>query len=221
MVTILAFIVLGGISYAATGGNFILGKSNSASSKTSLAAPIADKALAVTNNSTKAGATALGLNVASGHPPFKVNSGAKVTNLNADELDGQDVSNWNMTPVIHAEGPLPRQAFYPSSGGKLLIMASGSGYRPSSANGPGLIGMRVVVDGVVRGFAQVFTNERNSHKAFVSNTAVVSGLPAVAHTIGLQPMTDSACGTVNEGPKTYCTTTDGNDSFDVTVIEIP
>ena len=36
MVTILAFIVLGGMSYAATGGNFILGQSNSASSTTSL-----------------------------------------------------------------------------------------------------------------------------------------------------------------------------------------
>src|SRR5690348_45740 len=70
------FVALGGTAYAATGGNFILGHSNSASSKTSLSAPIADRALTVTNNSTKAGATALGLNVASGHPPFRVNSGA-------------------------------------------------------------------------------------------------------------------------------------------------
>jgi hypothetical protein len=90
MVTILAFVVLGGMSYAATGGNFILGKSNTASSKSTLSAPIADKALTVTNTSAKAGATALGLNVASGHPPFKVNSSSKVANLNADELDDQD-----------------------------------------------------------------------------------------------------------------------------------
>ena len=90
MVTIVAFIVLGGMSYAASGGKFILGQSNTATSKSTLSAPIPDKALTVTNSSSKPGATALGLNVASGHPPFKVNSGAKVANLNADTLDGQN-----------------------------------------------------------------------------------------------------------------------------------
>jgi hypothetical protein len=94
MVTILAFIVLGGMSYAATGGNFILGKSNSASSTTSLTAPVAGKGLQVTNTSTGAGATALGLNVASGKAPFTVNSGTKVANLNADKLDGIDSSGF-------------------------------------------------------------------------------------------------------------------------------
>jgi hypothetical protein len=87
------FVALGGTTYAATGGNFILGKSNTASSKSTLSAPIADKALTVTNNSTSAGATALGLNVASGRPPFKVNSPTKVANLNADQVDGLDGSN--------------------------------------------------------------------------------------------------------------------------------
>ena len=38
MVTILAFIVLGGVSYAATGGNFLLGKANTAGTQTSLTA---------------------------------------------------------------------------------------------------------------------------------------------------------------------------------------
>jgi hypothetical protein len=88
--TLSLFFVLGGISYAATGDKFILGQSNTASSKSTLSAPIADKALTVTNSSTKPGAMALGLNVASGHPPFKVNSPTKVANLNADKLDGQD-----------------------------------------------------------------------------------------------------------------------------------
>jgi hypothetical protein len=90
MVTILAFVVLGGVSYAATGGNFILGNANTASSKSTLSAPIADKALQVTNTSTGVGATALGLSVASGHTPFTINSGAKVANLNADKLDNKD-----------------------------------------------------------------------------------------------------------------------------------
>jgi hypothetical protein len=113
MVTILAFIVLGGMSYAATGGNFILGKSNTASSKSTLSAPIADKALTVTNNSTKAGATALGLNVASGHPPFGVNSATKVANLNADQVDGQSstafgqVRDFSHTIAAASAGPPP------------------------------------------------------------------------------------------------------------------
>ena len=223
MVTILAFIVLGGMGYAATGGNFILGQSNSASSKSTLSAPIADKALTVTNNSTKAGATALGLNVASGHPPFRVNSGTKVANLNADELDGKDVSSWNVARVINEDGPIPTGAAYVGSGGgKLLIMASGSGYRSSStANGQGMIGMRLLVDGVERGVADVFANERNSHKAFVSTSAVVTGISPFAHTIQLQPMKDAACGTGSETISNYCTTTDGTDHFNVTAIEIP
>jgi hypothetical protein len=82
------FIALGGTTYAATGGNFILGQANSASSTTSLTAPVAGKGLQVTNTSTGTGATALGLNVASGHTPFTTNSGTKVANLNADKLDG-------------------------------------------------------------------------------------------------------------------------------------
>ena len=91
VVSLLAlFVALGGTTYAATGGKFILGQSNTASSKSTLSAPIGDKALTVTNKSTKPGAMALGLNVASGHPPFKVNSPTKVANLNADSLDGQD-----------------------------------------------------------------------------------------------------------------------------------
>jgi hypothetical protein len=90
MATIAVFMAIGGTTYAATGGNFILGNPNSATSTTALSAPIAGKALQVTNTSTGAGATGLGLNVASGHPPFTVNSGTKVANLNADKLDGTD-----------------------------------------------------------------------------------------------------------------------------------
>jgi hypothetical protein len=84
------FVALGGTTYAATGGNFILGKPNSAGATTSLSAPVAGKALQVTNASTSAGATGLGINVATGHSPFTVNSGTKVVKLNADQLDGID-----------------------------------------------------------------------------------------------------------------------------------
>jgi hypothetical protein len=88
------FVALGGTSYAATGGNFILGKPNAAGTQTSLSAsPVfAGKTLQVTNTSTDAPATALGLSVGSGRPPFTVNSGTKVAKLNADLLDGADSS---------------------------------------------------------------------------------------------------------------------------------
>jgi hypothetical protein len=94
------FAALGGTTYAATGGNFILGQPNSASSRTSLSAPIADRALQVTNTNTGTGATALGLNVAAGRPPFTVNSGTKVANLNADKLDGKDSSAFRASNFV-------------------------------------------------------------------------------------------------------------------------
>lgn len=107
MVTMLAFIVLGGVGYAATGDNLILGKSNSAGSTTSLSAPVSGKkALQVTNANTGTGSTALGLNVASGHPPFTVNSGTKVSSLNADKLDGLDSTSFVPSSGLRRVGPL-------------------------------------------------------------------------------------------------------------------
>jgi hypothetical protein len=99
---------LGGTTYAATGGNFILGQPNSASSTTSLTRTGVNtgKGLQVTNASTDAGATALGLNVASGHSPFTVNSGTKVANLNADRLDGLDSTSFVPNSKVRRVGPI-------------------------------------------------------------------------------------------------------------------
>jgi len=80
-------VALGGTTYAATGGNLILGQSNTASSTTALSAGTTGPAFKVTNTSTGTGGS---FNVAAGHQPFTVNSGTKVTNLNADKLDGKD-----------------------------------------------------------------------------------------------------------------------------------
>ena len=132
MVTILAFIVLGGMSYAATGGNFILGQSNSASSTTSLTRTGANtgKGLQVTNNSTTAGATALGLNVASGHAPFTVNSGTKVANLNADKLDGVDSGGF-----VRGRGTfLANRLVFNPTNSKTLLTIPGLGYLQASCN---------------------------------------------------------------------------------------
>ncbi len=74
----------------ATGGNFILGKANGATTVSKLTANIAGPALTLVNQSTEAAATALNINVASGKAPLKVNAAAgTATNLSADELDGK------------------------------------------------------------------------------------------------------------------------------------
>jgi hypothetical protein len=114
------FVALGGVGVAATGGNFILGQSNTAGAKTSLSAQINGKALDITNNNTGSSATALGLNVASGRPPFAVNSQSKVANLNADKLDGLDSTSFlPKTGKAADSNKLDGQdstAFLPSSG---------------------------------------------------------------------------------------------------------
>src|SRR5678816_2849207 len=82
------FIALGGAGYSATGGNFILGRSNSASSQTALVAPFNGPSLTIQNNATFVAATALRLLVDPNRAPLVVNSRTKVANLNADLLDG-------------------------------------------------------------------------------------------------------------------------------------
>ena len=90
------FVALGGVGVAATGGNFILGVPNTATSPTEVSASGAasTSTLKVTNTNTANGSTALELNVPTGKTPMKVNSGTKVTNLNADLLDGLESTSW-------------------------------------------------------------------------------------------------------------------------------
>ena len=79
----------------ATGGTFILGKANGATTVSKLTASIAGPALTLVNQSTNAAATALNISVASGKPPLKVNAEAgTATNLSADELDGKDATDF-------------------------------------------------------------------------------------------------------------------------------
>jgi hypothetical protein len=84
------FIALGGAGYSATGGNFILGRANSASSQTTLLAPFSGTSLVIRNTATFVGASALRLSVAAGHQPLIVTTRTKVANLNVDLLDGLD-----------------------------------------------------------------------------------------------------------------------------------
>jgi hypothetical protein len=137
------FVALGGTTYAATGGNFILGKSNSASSTTALTAPVAGKGLQVTNTSTGAGATALGLNVASGKAPFTVNSGTKVANLNADKLDGIDSSGFLSSASVK------KLSFEASVGPSEPVLATVGPYtiKGQCADLMGTTGLRLIANG--------------------------------------------------------------------------
>jgi hypothetical protein len=96
------FLALGGTAFAATGGNFILGQTNSATSTTALSAGTTGPAFRVTNTSTGTGGS---FNVASGHPPFIVNSGKKVAKLNADNLDGLDSTQLVRSSSVRRVGP--------------------------------------------------------------------------------------------------------------------
>src|SRR5437870_5762797 len=79
--------LVGGIG-AATGGNFLLGKSNSAGAPTSLTSTTAaGSTLKLTNTGGKPAASFTG---GTGAAPFTVNSTKNVAKLNADLLDGID-----------------------------------------------------------------------------------------------------------------------------------
>lgn len=153
-------------------------------------------------------------------PIVKANDGPG-TGVDADTLDGKDFSAFGAAEVINIHGPLALEGTYTSKGGTLIISASGSGYR---TNSPGKMGMYIKVDGnLVFGSGMgVYTNETNNHKAFVGGQEVISGLPAGQHTIRLEANYDQAkCGTAEETTQTFCTVTNHEDRFRVSILEIP
>jgi len=87
-----------------------------------------------------------------------------------------------------------------------LIFASGSGW--SAATGQ-KIGMQILIDGKVQGQAACYTNESGSHKVFSANALVVAGIAMGNHTLALQTLSGTN------------TTTDPNDFFNVTILELP
>jgi hypothetical protein len=96
-------------AFGANGGNFILGSlNNTATAITKLTGTVGGgPALHVSNPSTATGSRALDLQVATGKAPMRVNSGTKVTNLNADKLDGKEASafaSYTRTVVVTPVG---------------------------------------------------------------------------------------------------------------------
>jgi hypothetical protein len=108
LAVILALVVgVASTALGANGGNFILGSlNNTATAITKLTGTVGGgPALQVSNPSTATGSTALDLQVATGKAPMKVNRTTKVTNLNADKVDGKDAPLW---AVINANGTIAR-----------------------------------------------------------------------------------------------------------------
>lgn len=66
---------------------FMLGATNTVNAMSSLVGSVADSAMLLVDNN--GGGPALDLQVEPGQAPMKVNSGAKVDNLNADTVDGK------------------------------------------------------------------------------------------------------------------------------------
>jgi hypothetical protein len=115
----------------ANGGNFILGSlNNTATAITKLTGTVGGgPALQISNPSTATGSTALDLQVATGRTPMRVNRTTKVTNLNADLLDGRDSTTIGreLFAVVTPEGNLvrgrgnPTIVTHPAGSGDYLV----------------------------------------------------------------------------------------------------
>jgi len=109
------------------------------------------------------------------------------------------------TLMSSRQGPLPLSTTFTSAGGTLLLFSSGSGFR----NGVGgVLGMMVSIDNLVMATVNGFTNEIGSHKTFPTSFVVVTSIGAGTHTL-----------TINA--RDVATLTDGNDFFNVMVLELP
>lgn len=126
------------------------------------------------------------------------NPGAKL-----DVNGGIKSSMWKVTKAIpYAGSAYPRNGSFTSSGGTLMIYASGSAYNSSGH----VLQVDVVVDGTVRGSLNALTNEFNSHKTLVSDVIIVSGLSAGSHSVNLTLVYGNS---------------DSNDYSQVTIMELP
>jgi hypothetical protein len=95
--SVVGTVVLFGTAAFAGGGVgaiFTLGKVNAVNATTELAGSTNGRQLDVVNTSTGSSASGIGIRVHSNRPPLTVNSSTKVSNLNADLLDGLDSSRF-------------------------------------------------------------------------------------------------------------------------------
>jgi shikimate 5-dehydrogenase len=101
-------------------------------------------------------------------------------------------------------GALPLTGSLTTTGGRLLITVSGSCYRGLA--GPGTLGFDVTIDGTPVGALNGYTNEPGSHRTIPARTLVIPDLIAGNHEIKLMAQAE--------------TSTDGNDYFHLTALEL-
>jgi hypothetical protein len=200
VVALLALFLAGGAGYAATGGTFILGQANTATSPSSLTASINDRVLKLTNTNTGTGASALGLNVAPGHAPFLVQStSGKVLNLNGDKLDGMDSTAFRnpataLATTLYAIPPDPpftfsnlgSQTFTTATAGKVFVFSRASFGSSCQAGGANcFIRVGLYVDDIpVAGSGALTTPAagKSTSWQFIS-FGVAENVPAGVHTL--------------------------------------
>ncbi len=107
-----------------------------------------------------------------------------------------------INPITTATGP--RNVMFTASGvNPWLVIVSASAF----AGGAGSLDLAIALDGVKIGDLQGYANEPSSHKAIPTRTFTVPAPTAGTHTIGI------SYGNIN-------TTSDQNDYFNVTVVEM-
>jgi hypothetical protein len=128
--TLALIVALGGTATAATGGTFVIGRSNYASSTTGLA---------------NSAGTPLSLTAGQGKAPLIVNSSALVRNLNADKLGGLSASSFQR--ALHTACPSGHVlAGFTASGGLSCATATpgqkGDSGAPGAPGTPGAPGAK-------------------------------------------------------------------------------
>jgi hypothetical protein len=105
--TVILAMVLGLASAAlagtGVGATFNLGKTNTVNRLSKLVGSTDNPMVRITNKSAGADATTLTLQVEPGQAPMRVNSSTAVANLNADQVDGQDVTQIGVNGLQRVE----------------------------------------------------------------------------------------------------------------------
>jgi hypothetical protein len=143
------FITLGGVGYAATGGNFLLGNANTAGNTSALSSGVTTgPTLSAVNTGGKSAAR---FTANAGIAPFSVSNTTKIGNLNADLLDGLDSTSFLRSDHLAADTDSGTCTADSGRGicaiftlglahpGRLLLNATGSWYtvRLDDDSGPG------------------------------------------------------------------------------------
>lgn len=120
-----ALVLGGGTAFAATGGNFILGRSNGATTTTTL---------------TNSAGTALAVNSKAGTPTLKVGNTVRIPSLNADMVDGVHAGSFARTAGRTGSFDFSGQALDSDGNGKTdTIVASGACPSGTQLTGGGFI----------------------------------------------------------------------------------